>query len=86
MDSDIIELVDNIFDKYKGKNISYVCRKSVIDYTLISKKHFDPNIGGSFNSFFSTIIKKFMIHLYRMDKERIELVISRDKKIYKLWN
>jgi hypothetical protein len=85
MDSEIKALVYKCLNGYKNKNIGNVDSDELIKLVLPYKSRFDPN-RGSFNGFFGTITKNYMMLLYRKDEARIKLVMARNEKINQILN
>ena len=85
MDQKIKELVQKIY-LYYCKDFSYASYIDLDQLTtrvISNKHHFNPT-KGSFNTYFGTITNRTFIILYRKEKERIDLMISRDKKLQEL--
>jgi hypothetical protein len=85
MDSEIKTLVIKCLDVYKNTKIGNVDSDELIKLVLPYKSRFDPN-RGSFNGFFGTITKNYMMLLYRKDEARIKLVMAREEKLNLLLN
>lgn len=85
MDKEIEELVDKCIKAYSKTKFSFINREKLIERVQSHKSKFNPN-KGSFNTYFTTITKHSMIVLYKKEEERIELVISRNKKINQILN
>ena len=84
MDNEIKKLVYKCLNGYKNTKIGNVDSDELIKLVLPYKSRFDPN-RGSFNGFFGTITKNYMILLYRKDEARIKLVMAREEKLNQLF-
>jgi len=86
MDDKIKELVNKVLDRYcsteKGiaLGFEYVDRNKLITMVIGKKQYYDPN-KGSFDGFFSTLTKNFLIYLHKLEEVRIKKTIERNRKL-----
>ena len=85
MDSEIKVLVYKCLNGYKNTKIGNVDSNELVNLVLSKKTHYNPN-KGSFNGYFATVTKSYMLQLYKEEEVRIKLVMARNKKINQILN
>jgi hypothetical protein len=88
MENEIINIVNKVINFYRSESSSdftfwvdnFNRKDDIIKYVLYKKDVFNPN-RGSFNGYFGTITKRYILFLYRLDKEKIKLITERDFKL-----
>jgi hypothetical protein len=92
MENEIINTVNKVINEHRLKSNSsnYIFwidnfnhKDDIIKYVLSKSRFFNPN-KGSFNGFFETITKSYMIILFHSEKEKIKLIMERESKLNQL--
>ncbi len=87
MDSEIKALVIKCLGFYsrKTKIAEHIDINELVNLVLSKKTHYNPN-KGSFNGYFATVTKSYMLKLYKEEEVRIKLVMARNEKINQILN